>query len=256
MDWPALRAEISTTATRVGAELRVLPSGGTRLSRVTWSAVEVGAHLVGLPHRYRRMIDGPQPFPASLAADNARELAAVPERDPARLADQLSAEVAALLDALGDDGDRPVWYFTTPHTAAGLGAIMLTELLVHGCDLADSGGRPWPISRAQAVTCLRGVLPAIVLAADPAVAATATGTYHLRLRGGDDWTFRVRDGAVTVARGRPDRPDLHLSAEPAVFLLSGYGLVSPARAALTGGIVAWGRRPWLAGRFGRLFAES
>ena len=94
---------------------------------------------------------------------------------------------------------------------------MLTELLMHGWDLAQARGRPWPIGRTQAVACLRGVLPAIVVATDPRVARTATGTYHLRMRGGDDWAFEVRDGAVTVARAR---------------------------------------KPWLAARFGRLFAET
>jgi hypothetical protein len=41
-----------------------------------------------------------------------------------------------------------------------------------------------------------------------------------------------------------------------VFLRNGYGLTSDIRAVLSGGVVAWGRRPWLAGRFGRLFAET
>jgi hypothetical protein len=139
---------------------------------------------------------------------------------------------------------------------AGLGGIMLTELLVHGWDLADVRRRPWPIARSQAVACLRGILPAIALAVDRQVAANAAGTYHLHLRGADDWTFRVHQGAVSVDRGRPRRADLHLSADPVVFLRNAYGLVSNARAALSGGLVAWGRRPWLAARFARLFVET
>jgi uncharacterized protein (TIGR03083 family) len=256
MDWQRLRDEITTTTATVGDYLRALPDGDLRLSRVAWSAAELGAHLVSLPRRYRRMVAAPQPLPASIAADNQREIDLVPQRDPAMLADLLAAEVAALLDALGDDGERPVWYFTVEHTAAGLGGIMLTELLMHGWDLADARGRPWPITRTQAVACLRGILPAIVLLADPDVAPKATGTYHVHLRGGDDWTVRVRDGAVSVERARPHRADLHLSADPVVFLRNAYGLTSNARAVLSGGVIAWGRRPWLAARFGRLFAET
>jgi hypothetical protein len=41
-----------------------------------------------------------------------------------------------------------------------------------------------------------------------------------------------------------------------VFLRNAYGLISNARAALSGGVVLWGRQPWLAGRFGKLFAET
>jgi uncharacterized protein (TIGR03083 family) len=256
MDWPRLRTEIGTAAARVGDLLRALPDGDLPLNRVSWTAAETGAHLVGLPSRYLRMAGAPHPFPASLSAENQRELAAVPQRDPAALADRLEAEVAALLAAFGDDGQRRVWYFTVPHTAAGVGASLLSELLLHGLDLARASGRPWPITRAQAVACLRGVLPAVVLVVDPRVAPSAAGTYHLHLRGGDDWTLRVRDGALSVEPGRPERADLHLSADPVGFLLNGVGLVSPTRLLLSGGIVMWGRRPWLAGRFARLFAET
>jgi hypothetical protein len=256
MDWPRLREEITATTAKVGDLLRAFPDGGVRLSRVTWSAAELGAHLVSLPRRYRRMVGAPQPFPVSLSADNQRELDLVAERDPATLAGLLGTEVVALLDALGDDGGRQVWYFTREHTAAGLGGIMLNELLMHGRDLAGALRRPWPVTRAQAVACLRGILPAIVLAVDPAVVPKAAGTYHIHLRGGDDWTVRVHEGAVTVERGRPRRADVRLSADPVVFLGNAYGFVGPARALLSGGVVAWGRRPWLAGRFGRLFAET
>ncbi len=33
-----------------------------RCLRVSWSAAELGAHLVSLPRRYRRRVDTPQPF--------------------------------------------------------------------------------------------------------------------------------------------------------------------------------------------------
>jgi len=256
MTMDGLRNEILATTTRVGDNLRALPSGDLRLSRVNWTAAEVGAHLVSLPGRYRAMLAAPGPVPESLSAENERALTEITERDPATLADRLTVEVAALLDALSDDAGRRVWYFTVEHTAAGLGGIMLTELLMHGWDLADALRRPWPVTRPQAVACLRGILPAIVVAVDPAVAVSAEGTYHVHVRGSDDWTYRVQGGTVSVEAGRPDRADLHLSVDPVTFLRSAYGLISNARAGLSGGIVAWGRRPWLATRFARLFVET
>lgn len=256
MGWPQLRDEIITTTARVSDLLRALPDGDLPLSRVSWSAAELGAHLVSLARRYRRMVQTPQPFPASLSADNQRAMAAVSERDPGALADLLEADIAALLEAFGDDGEQPTWYFTVQHTVSGVGAIMLSELLLHGLDLARACGRSWPITRTQAVACLGGVLPAIIVAVDADVAPKATGTYHLHLRGGDDWTFRVHEGTVSVERGRPRRADLHISADPVVFLLNAYGLISSVRALLSGSIIAWGRRPWLAVRFSRLFAET
>lgn len=232
--------------------LRALPDGDLPLSRVTWSAAELGAHLVSLPSRYRRMAQTPASFPASLSADNHRELAAVSERAPGALADLLEVEVATLLEAFGADGEQPVWYFTVAHTVTGVGAILLGELLLHGLDLARACQRSWPITRAQALACLRGVLPAIILTVDADAAPKATGTYHLHLlhlRGGEDWTVRVHEGAVRVERDRPRQADLPLSADPVMFLLNAYGLISRARALLSGRIICWGRRPWLAVRF-------
>ncbi len=256
MDWPQLREEIMTTTAKVSALLRAPPDADVALSRVSWSAAELGAHLVSLARRYRRLAQAPTPFPASLSAENHRELAAVSERDSSALADLLEVEVAALLEAFGEDGKRLVWYFTVPHTVAGVGATLLGELLLHGLDLARANQRSWPITRAQALACLRGILPAIVLAVDADAASKATGTYHLHLRGGEDWTVHVHEGAVRVEYGRPRQADLHLSADPVVFLLNAYGLISRTRALLSGSILCWGRRPWLAMRFDRLFTET
>ncbi|HEY0639128.1 MAG TPA: hypothetical protein VGD67_15870 [Pseudonocardiaceae bacterium] len=254
MNWERLREEIREAAAAVAGMLRDLP-GDARLGRVDWSAAETGAHLVSLAPRYRELTRGPRPVPPSISAENAAALRAVLDGGGAPLADRLEAEVAALLDELGPDGGRRAWYFTVPHTSAGLGGVMLAELLLHGKDLATAAGRPWTITREQAVAGLSGVLPAMVVVADPARARAAAGTYHLRLRPADDWTIRVGD-AVTVERGRPARADLHLSADPLGFLYSGYGFVSPVRAALTGQVIAWGRRPWLAPRIGTLFTET
>lgn len=256
MEWPQLREEITAATARVCDLLRRVPAADLPLARVSWSAAETGAHLVSLARRYRRMAQGPQPLPASLARDNHQALAAVPERDPDTLADLLTADVTTLLDTLGPDGRQRAWYFTLPHTVAGLGAILLTELLMHGLDLARALRQPWPITRRQAATCLHGVLPALVLLVDPTAARAAAGTYHLHLRGGHDWTIRIQDGTATVEPGRPTRADLHLSADPVAFLLHSYGHLSRTRILLTGRIISWGRRPWLAPRLGRTFTET
>ena len=44
-----------------------------------------------------------------------------------------------------------------------------------------------------------------------------------------------------------------ISADPATFLLVVYGRMPLGRALLRGGILAWGRRPWLSLRFKDLF---
>jgi hypothetical protein len=67
----------------------------------------------------------------------------------------LTTEVDELLATLGPDGDRPVRYFRAPNTAAGVGGIMLTELLIHGADPARALRRP----EAVAGRAFRAVVP-------------------------------------------------------------------------------------------------
>src|SRR5690606_41294437 len=56
--------------------------------------------------------------------------------------------------------------------------------------------------------------------------------------------YAFRNGALTI--GESGRPDVRITADPATWLLLVYGRGSAARAALTGKVVASGRRPWLA----------
>lgn len=255
MEWQELRGEIVATAARVGGLLRAAPAGDLPLARVDWTAAETVAHLVSLARRYRGMVRRSRRLPDSLAEDNRLALAEVRERDLEALADLLAAEITELLDVLGPDGDRPAWYFACPHTSAGLGAIMLTELLMHGLDLARATGRPWPISGAVAAACVHGLVPAVVQFADTS-ARSADGVYHLHVRGSHDWTIRIDGDGTTVERGRPLRADLHFSVDPTAFLLTSFGHLGRTRAALTGKLVAWGRKPWLATRFAAAFRET
>jgi len=46
-----------------------------------------------------------------------------------------------------------------------------------------------------------------------------------------------------------------ISGDPVTFLLVGYGRMPLGRALLRGGVLAWGRRPWLGLRFNDHFAN-
>jgi len=69
--------------------------------------------------------------------------------------------------------------------------------------------------------------------------------YELRFRGGPRYRLQVDDGTATLTgAGRP--VDCWVMADPAVFLLLGYGRVSRRSQVLRGRMLAGGRKPWLA----------
>ena len=256
VDWGQLQGELAASGAQVADLLRAFPSGSLPVPGLKWSVGELGAHLVSVPRRYGRMLETPEPLPESLSAVNDDEIRAVGSTDPQQLAESLVSEVAELVRVLGDDGDRAVPFFGMRHTVQGMGGVMLGELLLHGLDLAGPLRRPWPIRRDQAIAVTRGLLPSVGYSIDRKVAAKATGTYHVYLRGGDDWIIEVRDARVDIERRRPTRADLHVSAEPVAFLLVGYGRMSHWRALMLARMIAWGRKPWLTVPFAKLFAET
>jgi hypothetical protein len=135
-----------------------------------------------------------------------------------------------------------------------LTALALSELTVHGHDIATGMGVPWPISAEHAKLILGTVCPNMSpLVVRPEAARGAALTYEVRLRGNSPrYVIRVADGTAEVrAAGGP--VDCVISADPVTFLLVVYGRMPLGRALLRGGILAWGRRPWLGLRFKDLF---
>jgi len=82
------------------------------------------------------------------------------------------------------------------------------------------------------------------------------GTFHLRFRGGGDFTYRINDGILQVQPGRPERADCHIVADPVAFVLVSLGRMSSLRAGLLGKIIGYGRRPWLLGRLAKVRVDG
>jgi SCP-2 sterol transfer family len=137
-------------------------------------------------------------------------------------------------------------------------AVACGEYLVHGRDIARAAGRRWPVPADWARTVFFGLLPIVphYLRAEQAHGRPAR--YDIRLRGehAARAVFTVEDGVLTVgwpAAGQ--HADCYLSADPWAFLLVLYGRSGPLKPALTGRILAWGRRPWLAFTLPTLFRK-
>ena len=255
---PALRA----SSGRVVDVVRAAPDVAVNVPATpAWTVPQALGHLVNVTIRFGV---GPEGFgtwadePPELAAINERELAALGALDVDDLAVRLGDAVRDVIGRIEGYGAEPPTY--RYHGGAVVAAdralgILLGEFLIHGMDIADAVRRPFPIPRDEAALAIDGAVPIATGWVDPVAARGHTATYEIRIREGGAYTLVFRDGALDARDGRTARADCRISADPAAFLPVLYRRRSPWRYVPTGGLVAWGRRPWLglrlAGRFHR-----
>lgn len=228
-----------------------------------WTVAELGAHVAGLPRFYRGLAErrDPQPVPDDFTAFASDVLNRFESRDLTVQAETLRSDMGDLLAFYGDDPDEPFNFWVTRHPVRVIHGVMLNELLVHGRDLAGAGNGRHDITRAQALAALDGVIPLSAHFVDPIAARGLTGVVHVHLRGGNggdggagaDWTQTFDNGSLVVTEGRPSRADVRVNADPVTFQLLGVGRIGPVLPALTGKMLAYGRKPWLAARLANVF---
>ena len=240
-------------AGQLAALLRAGPDPGlTAVGR--WTVRDVAAHVVGGAELYAQIARG-TPSPAStiegITALNDQILSTVGEQDLPALAGRVEAAVAGLLAAAdGHQGDPGVpWHAGLRLPMSTLLAAACGEYLVHGYDIARAARLPWPVSADWARTVFLGLLPVLphYLLAERARGRPAR--YDIRLRGehGARAVFTIADGELAIEAPQAGPPaDCYLSADPWAVLLVLYSRSGPLKPGLTGRIVAWGRRPWLA----------
>jgi hypothetical protein len=131
--------------------------------------------------------------------------------------------------------------------------VNLGDVLVHGVDLSRALSRKWVVGAADATAVLTAVFDILPAFVDATAAGDFTATYALTLRKGPSFGFVFDNGALTIQRDRPAHAHCRLLASPVALLLSSYGRVPVWRTALTGQVLAYGRKPWLALRFNGLF---
>ncbi|HZQ30989.1 MAG TPA: hypothetical protein VFB19_04575 [Mycobacterium sp.] len=246
------------------AELwRRTPAPNAPVPGLTWSAAQTAAHMVGDLTEYTEGLEGHSvaavgsgsPSKRSAAA-NARHLEMVGERDMRRLADTLEEQAVRYIDAASnvDEG-------TSIHTANGLvltppimTCLLLGEQLVHGLDIARAGRARWCISRADALLVIPGVLTVAPQYVHPTRSANESVSFELRIRGGGRYRLAVHHGTAEITAAG-EKADCVISADPVAFLLVGYGRIAQWRPIIGLNMMAFGRKPWLATKFGSLISS-
>jgi hypothetical protein len=86
---------------------------------------------------------------------------------------------------------------------------------------------------------------------DKEAAAGVKARFDLRLRGQWQLHFVFDDGELSIEQPTNQPVDVHISADPVAFMLVGYGRIPQWGPLLKGQLMSWGRKPWLALRFGK-----
>jgi uncharacterized protein (TIGR03083 family) len=226
-----------------------------------WTVRDVAAHVAGGAELYTQLLRG-TPSPATsieaITAVNDQIVGTFGQQELPSLADRVEAAADDLLAAAERlPPDQEVsWHAGLRMPLSTVLAVACGECLVHGRDIARAAGRPWPVPADWARTVFLGLLPVVphYLRAERAQGRPAR--YDIRLRGehAARAVFTIEDGVLTV--GTPaagQRADCYLSADPWALLLVLYGRSGPLKPALSGRILAWGHRPWLAFTLPTLF---
>ena len=134
--------------------------------------------------------------------------------------------------------------------------LAVSELLVHGDDIARAVRRPWPIPAEAARAAFLRLAWVVPWALDPAKAEGVDASWVVRLRGGGARWFRVHDGTAEVDEWRGQSVDCTILAQPSSMLLVSYGRRPRWREIAKGNLLAWGRRPWVAARVQEWFPNA
>ena len=236
-----------------------MQDGSAAVDRLTWTADDVVAHVISATEIYADILRGRgSPYdalsPDAIAARNDADVAAFTDRRPGAMAKRLQAAIADVLAELRRDERRQsvAYHAGVTLAPASVASLLLGEVAVHGHDVAVAQRRPWTVGGEIADLIMHGVAAVMPHYVDRARARDVHTTYQVHLRGQTTYTLRFDGPDLRVGTGWRGPVDCHISADPWTYLLAGYGRIGPIMPALTGGVVAYGRRPWLALRLPRL----
>jgi uncharacterized protein (TIGR03083 family) len=253
-DRDRISAALVDVAGRIAAMVRDLSDTAIPIPRSEWTVGEAAAHLaytnIGLAIMARGVFipyaDGTR---AGFAEANAAALEGYTDRDGPLLAGRIVDGARSFVAEAA--AQPPGGTYETPMGSMDLdtfAAYVLTHNLMHGCQIADALGAPYPFEPEHAAMVWRFLAHGIrVMFREEAAAELVPAGACITITVGDvvSGALVFGDGTVRVESGVAGEADCHLSADPLTFFRVMLQLVDVTDAVEQGGLRISGSRPEL-----------
>lgn len=244
---PWLAEAVGRRSADFALELRQILDGAITVPNLDWTVTDLGQHVACLPKFWFDLGESGDSFerPDDFAAFSADARSHIVETNPGLLADLVESEFERFLAELQQSSEKR-WLYGVEIAPAELCGLAINELVLHRHDLvALTYGKAPKFTRQEANAAVDGMMVTTPLFIDENKAkAQPDGVYHVRFRGGNDYTWTKSGPKLMVSKGRPEKCDARLIADPSTFLLTSLGRSSQIKAALSGGMISYGLRPW------------
>lgn len=253
-----LRAAVRATSSRLVALLSTvarpaLPAVGS------WTIADLAIHLTEAFERYPLYLRGEATLfddPLDVTRHNEQVVASGRGLSLTEATRRIAATIDETDSLLASRApDEPVaWHGGALLSPASFAAVVGSEGIVHGYDIAAAENRYVPIDVGHAGLIMANSLHLLPLYLDSNAAGGLQATFDVRFKGGERRFLSLRDGRLTVQLDG-ERADCVILGDPETFLLVGYNRIGQWKPALTGKMVTWGRKPWLALKLPQLLAQ-
>lgn len=263
--WLAVRSALADTGGRFEALVANADPGA--MATAEWTVLDAAMHVTAIAWLYTALVisdDTPLPIPGLREAIltttvdnihgglNVQMPRGFTVREPGAVLSRLHSSIDEILRlTAGEDPSRTCgWLGGSRLPLAGFMAHLTNELLVHGRDIARSASAPWQIPEEYAalffelflVEIIRNGLGTLMDCGKPVrrgrIAVEFRSAYTLPV------TIVLDTGRISIEEPGRDN-DVRVSFKPATMNLVLFHYVTRSRAAMTGSLRVWGRRPWL-----------
>jgi hypothetical protein len=225
-----------------------------------WSISEVATHTSHIFGLYPELVRGGTSYVTdhlNMSEEWERQLRNDPERDLDAIAKRIEQSTDDFLTAVeGEDWAAPKhWHGGLEVPVYTLASVLISESALHGLDVARAETRPWTVESLHASLTIDGFLPFLHHFVNPDAVRGLDAVFELKIRGGSHVYVTIHDSKLSIDEARPVSIDCKISADPVSYVLVGFGRISQLRPILMGKIIAYGKKPWLGLRFGKLFRQ-